>query len=300
MPIPSTENDSDFSDETDSEEEGSVIIKRPHHDYDSEDDYSVADTYDHTETVDSEADASETHRDDETESQYSVGTDPEKDDHEDDQVSTPRASITPAIEAPAVRDISSSSMSGSLELSKEDKDGDFAEGLESFTSKPAESEKAKEVEQIAEPTKNKETETLAVPEIHVEQRPATPSKKKVLSKPEYDGSGWGDPDEEDEYEEEPGTPESVIHRPMPDSDEEEARASPAIPEQVATIKSASGSKLKTRPSATPADIESMREARRHVSREIPATPQIPERHRSRHVVLRLRYRRCPDPKQSLL
>ncbi|KAJ4418835.1 Bud site selection protein bud4 [Neurospora sp. IMI 360204] len=283
VPIPSTEDgDSDISDETDSEEEGSVIIKRPHHDYDSEDDYSVADTYDHTETVDSEGDASEIHHDDETESQYSVGTDPEKDDHEDDQVSTPRASITPAIDPPAVRDISSSSMSGSLELSKENKDGDFAEGLESLMSKPAEPEKEKEPEPVAEPEKGKETEKQAVPEIHIEQRPETPKVKKVLSKPEYDGSGWGEPDEEDEYEEEPGTPESVIHRPMPDSDEdEEARASPAIPEQVATIKSASGSKLKTRPSATPADIESMREARRHVSREVPAIPQVPERHRSR-------------------
>lgn len=57
--------------------------------------------------------------------------------------------------------------------------------------------------------------------------------------------------------------------------------SPAIPEQMATIK-ASGSRLKTRPSATPSDIEAMRQARRQVSREVlPLVPPIPQRHRDR-------------------
>jgi len=106
------------------------------------------------------------------------------------------------------------------------------------------------------------------------QRPYTPDQP--LSKPEYDGSGWGEPDE---YDEEPGTPDSVIHHPVSD-DEYEVRDSPAIPEQFATIK-ASGSKLKTRASATPSDIMAMREARRQVSREIPGVPPIPERHRNR-------------------
>lgn len=111
------------------------------------------------------------------------------------------------------------------------------------------------------------------------QRPFTPDYP--TAKPEYDGSGWGEPDEYDD-EEEPKTPDSVIHRPLfPDPEEEAARVSPAIPETVATIKSASGSKLKTRPSATPADIQAMREQRRHVSREVPDTPVIPDRHRNR-------------------
>ena len=103
------------------------------------------------------------------------------------------------------------------------------------------------------------------------QRPYTPDQP--LSKPEYDGSGWGD---DDEYEE-PGTPDSVIHHPIED---EVARDSPAIPEQLATIK-ASGSKLKTRPSATPTDLMAMREARRQVSGEVPGVPPIPARHRNR-------------------
>ncbi len=105
------------------------------------------------------------------------------------------------------------------------------------------------------------------------QRPFTPDKP--MSKPEYDGSGWGD---DDEFEE-PGTPDSVIHHPVVD-DESPPRDSPAVPERFATIK-ASGSKLKTRPSATPSDLMAMREARRQVSREIPAIPPIPERHRNR-------------------
>lgn len=123
-------------------------------------------------------------------------------------------------------------------------------------------------------------------------RPQTPERKiqtKHLSKPEYDGSGWGDDEEFDE----PGTPDSVIHHPVQEEDDDifedeedqdegelEARESPAVPEQMATIK-ASGSKLKTRPSATPSDLVAMREARRQVSREIPDIPPIPERHRNR-------------------
>ncbi|CAK7202616.1 Bud site selection protein bud4 [Sporothrix eucalyptigena] len=125
-------------------------------------------------------------------------------------------------------------------------------------------------------------------------RPQTPECKiqtKHLSKPEYDGSGWGD---DEEFEDEPGTPDSVIHHPVQDDDEdifddeqeeyeeepEEEQESPAVPEQMATIK-ASGSKLKTRPSATPSDLVAMREARRQVSREIPDVPPIPDRHRNR-------------------
>lgn len=148
---------------------------------------------------------------------------------------------------------------------------------------------------------------VASPRLTVEptpaeiERPSTPEQKprhKHLSKPEYDGSGWGDDEEYEDDEEEPGTPESVIHHPMNDEDvfddeeydededyeeeeEVEVQEAPAIPEQLATIKSASGSKLKTRASATPSDIMSMREARRQVSREVPDVPAIPERHRNR-------------------
>ncbi|EJT78801.1 hypothetical protein GGTG_03899 [Gaeumannomyces tritici R3-111a-1] len=115
------------------------------------------------------------------------------------------------------------------------------------------------------------------------RRTATP--EKILSKPEYDGSGWGDDDDFSE----PSTPDSVIHHPVsdveeePEEGEEESRATPDIPEHVATIK-ASGSRLKTRPSNTPSDLAAMRDARRQVSREIPDVPAIPARHASQRDV----------------
>jgi hypothetical protein len=108
------------------------------------------------------------------------------------------------------------------------------------------------------------------------RRPSTPTEREVFApRPEYDGSGWG-PEEEDAFE--VGTPDSVIRHPV--SPPSPARDSPSIPEHVATIKS-SGSKLKTRPSATPSDLMAMRELRRNVSGEISSIPPIPERHRNR-------------------
>lgn len=74
-------------------------------------------------------------------------------------------------------------------------------------------------------------------------------------------------------DEEPGTPDSVIHHSI-DDEEGPARESPFVPEPVATIK-APGGRLKTRPSATPADIASMAAARRQVSGQMP--PPIPEK-----------------------
>jgi hypothetical protein len=67
---------------------------------------------------------------------------------------------------------------------------------------------------------------------------------------------------------EPGTPDSVIHRPMSDS------PSPEVVEPIATIK-APGSRLKTRPSPTPADLTTMVATRRQVSGQT-APPQSQE------------------------
>jgi hypothetical protein len=71
------------------------------------------------------------------------------------------------------------------------------------------------------------------------------------------------------------TPDSVIRHTIESPKED----SPFVPEPVATIK-APGGRLKTRPSATPADMASMAAARRQVSGEQPpVVPPIPERHR---------------------
>lgn len=118
--------------------------------------------------------------------------------------------------------------------------------------------------------------------------PSSPTKRAVtpdksFSKPEYDGSGWGD---DEEYDDEPDSPGSVIHHPIDDDADvfeepsEDPVEEPAIPEQLATIK-ASGSKLKTRVSSTPADLAGMREARRLASHEVPSVPPIPQKHKNR-------------------
>ncbi|ODA79991.1 hypothetical protein RJ55_02949 [Drechmeria coniospora] len=124
------------------------------------------------------------------------------------------------------------------------------------------------------PTPKASAENLAGDAAGV-PRPRTP--ERPMSKPEYDGAGWGEP--EDGSDDEPGTPDSVIHHPMLDDDDEPP--SPVIPERVATVKSTMGTKLKTRLSSTPADLATMRQARRQVSHEVPSVPPIPEWHRSR-------------------
>ncbi|GAB1320496.1 Bud site selection protein bud4 [Madurella fahalii] len=264
VPIPSTEDS--MLDESD--EEGSVIIKRDAEDKDF-DVYSIPDMYQNSETLDHEEfDDEKRPSDDDCESQYSNDNDngarnnKQGQESEEDQIPTPRAT-TPANEPPPA--VQESISSATLELSAANEESEFSKSFDScMLAKPEEPEVPPEPEK---PTIADTPASL--------QRPLTPEEQltRSLTKPEYDGSGWG----EDEYDE-PGTPESVIHRPMPDSDDEEARHSPAIPEQVATVKSSSGSKLKTRPSATPSDLAAMREARRHVSREV---PPIPERHHSR-------------------
>ncbi|KAK6209545.1 ph domain-containing protein [Colletotrichum tabaci] len=200
-----------------------------------------------------------------------------EDDSEAESMIEPEAAkeSSPHVDAAASLDTPPERKHSLPELKDDGKDNEFSKGLQSFMLPPPPEPSAQEVEELQPPPKMTDMQAQL-------QRPSTP---KHLSKPDYDGSGWGDP--EDEYDEEPGTPESVIHRPMSSDEEEESEIfdeppmeSPAIPERQATIK-ASGSKLKTRPSNTPSDIIAMREARRQVSREVPDIPAIPERHRNR-------------------
>lgn len=270
VPIPSTE-DSMLEDD---EDNGSVIVT-PQDDDDDDDDrevdvYSIPDLYQRSESQLSDNENDEANQvEDDAESHYSDNDlpKPRAESVEEDSLPTPRAT-TPVAEEPSASSSKETGISGALQLPSGNDESGFASSLESYMlPKPKEQET----------TKEPEGRTMVEAHAYL-QRPYTP-----LSKPEYDGSGWGEP--EDEYQEEPGTPDSVIHHPMDDYEEEEeqeeARDSPVIPERVATIKSASGSKLKTRPSATPSDIMSMREARRQVSREVPNVPPIPERHRNR-------------------
>ncbi|ETS83378.1 hypothetical protein PFICI_05254 [Pestalotiopsis fici W106-1] len=225
----------------------------------------VVDLYQESEDEHSEAEEHDIH-DDDSDSHYSDEIEKTQAPHvEEDAVTTPRAA------SPADEEAITNFSATLPQVNNGAKESDFARSLQSFMlPKP----KAADAFTHIESRKMDEVE-----EYH--ERPATPQQAKP--KPGlYDGSGWGD----SEDEEEPGTPESVIHHPIGNetfSEEEEEIESPAIPERVATIK-ASGSKLKTRPSATPSDLAAMREARRQVSREIPLLPEIPpipERHRNR-------------------
>ncbi|KAI9880224.1 MAG: Bud site selection protein bud4 [Pleopsidium flavum] len=101
------------------------------------------------------------------------------------------------------------------------------------------------------------------------QRPVTPEQQLEL--PRFPGY-CSDPAEGTK------TPDSVIRHPVEGGSP--LPESPSVPEPVATIK-APGGRLKTRPSATPADIASMATVRRQVSGQQPIIPPIPERHRDR-------------------
>ena len=88
----------------------------------------------------------------------------------------------------------------------------------------------------------------------------------------------------------PGTPDSVIYNnddgsavsPIEEHcglpQQEERRESDGVPERIASIKT--GGKLKTRKSATQADLETMAEQRRMVSAELPNMPAIPKEYQA--------------------
>lgn len=75
---------------------------------------------------------------------------------------------------------------------------------------------------------------------------------------------------------EPSTPGSVIHHPVEDDDDGYVSPDESVPPPVATIK-ARGASLKTRPSLTPADLESMAATRRKISESHP--PPVPSLNR---------------------
>lgn len=143
---------------------------------------------------------------------------------------------------------------------------DFGFGLDSFlTPSPPVSE---------EPVKTSHSPASAQIEQHIE-RCTTPEAQ--LEPPRWPGQG-------NDTDEEPRTPDSVVRHPIADSPLPE---SPSVPEPIATIKAPEGKsgKLKTRPSMTPADVQTMAETRRQVSREIPMVPPIPEKHQNRPSVI---------------
>jgi len=279
VPIPSTEDGSMIGDD-------SVVIK-PEEDDSEVDVYSIPEMYQsRAESRIEDYDINDSiirhslrdYDDDEEDSLCSAPTplnqSPAPDSQsapEDDGPPTPRA-ITPKTDVAAVSPEQKEEQVSLPEFSGFLSNNDFGLSLQSYmTPSPP----------PPPPKDEHEDETKVVNEsVEIAQRPSTPldqplARYESLPKPDYDGAGWGSDDEE----EDPGTPESVLHHAM-SFEKSPARDSPAVPEQVATIKASSGSKLKTRPSATPSDLMAMREARRQISTEYPVPP-IPERHRNR-------------------
>ncbi|KAI5465675.1 cell division protein anillin-domain-containing protein [Mariannaea sp. PMI_226] len=270
VPIPTTEDPmDDFSEGEEEEEEGSVIITRIpedqiefYEDSDFDEDDSELRGLEYT---DSESHYSEQEPAD-LESQPEPQSEPQPEPtHAKEEPATPRAT-TP---------VPKTSLEASLpDIEAETKEASFSRDFESYMVPDTKEEEKKE-----EPKPELEAPKMADAQAFL-QRPFTPEKR--LSKPEYDGSGWGEP--EDEYDHEPGTPDSVIHHPTNNEELEEPQKlevpiiqAPAVPTRYATVK-ASNSKLKTRLSNTPSDIAAMREARRQVSSEIPDVPAIPDQH----------------------
>lgn len=136
---------------------------------------------------------------------------------------------------------------------------DFGFGLETFMNPTPMSDK--------EPVKSSQLSALAQTDANME-RPVTPEAQ--ISSGSYQRD-FG------ESEDESRTPDSVIRHPVVDMEWSE---SPSVPEPIATIK-APGGKLKTRPSVTPADVQTMAETRRQVSQEKPPVPCIPDKHHNR-------------------
>ncbi|KAG5977561.1 hypothetical protein E4U55_006665 [Claviceps digitariae] len=247
VPIPSTEDS--LIDEDDYEQEDSVIITRNHGDDDDEDDDDL-DFYEDDETLG--GDEEEEEEQVEVIDQLPHDQQQQASDHEQFDVTPKTEEDLSATQASPPHRLKLDVSSTSLGI-----DG----ANDPFISTTPDSDgKIKDMAQeSSEPVK----------------RPVTPTR--LLSKPKYDGSGWGEPDEEDEVEG-PNTPDSVIHHPEP---EEEGRQSPpVIPERVATVK-APGAQLKTRLSSIPSDLAAMREARRQVSQEVASLPPIPDKHRNR-------------------
>ncbi|KAI6715889.1 hypothetical protein JHW43_001547 [Diplocarpon mali] len=269
VPLPSTEEYSFV------EQDESVIIKREPEDESDVDVYSIAEMY---QPPDSQADTydgpDEVPAEEDAESQYSDPTPSNLSPHaqsEDDGPPTPRAHSPdhPTLVADPVKQDNAGALP---ELTGFLGNSDFGLSMQSYMSPSPPPPPPRD-----EPTPEPEEALKTSPARESLERPQTPEASKErpvpISKPEYDGSGWG-PEEDEEFD--LGTPDSVIRHPVTPSP---PRESPSVPEAVATIKS-SGSKLKTRPSNTPADLQAMRELRRNVS-ETHSVPPIPERHHNR-------------------
>lgn len=254
VPIPSLE-DEEYDDDDDTE---SVVIKEEEDDDDYDDLYDIPDYY---ETVQSQESSTRTlngHLPHASSSHYSLNSAgpviayPEDSMDPEDRQSTPVPQLEfqdcpehPQQEEPQQE-------TPQQEVQPENEQQPFEESKE----EPKEEPKEEAREEAREEPEERPATALDMSAIRETlQSPATP---------EYD----------DEPVSEPSSPGSVIHRPMEDDDDDDGYVSPdeSVPAPVATVK-AHGVGLKTRPSLTPADLESMAATRRKISGTHP--PPVP-------------------------
>lgn len=274
VPLPSLEVDPQLIDMS-----VSVHIKIEEDDNESEIDvYSIPDLYSQQHEVGSYMDSLDGHQafeeafshlsnehDDDDESRYSEdlgaeGQEPSqpspKSSTEDEGPPTPRAiSPTKYLDQPqpAVQPDDGISLPHLASMLTEK---DFGYGLESFMAPKS------PINEESADSKHTPSLAHAMPLL---ERPMTPVSQIMH---ENLADSWNDNISE------PHTPDSVIRHPIAKSPSAE---SPSIPEPVATVK-ASGTKLKTRPSFTPADTQAMAATRRQVSGEVPHATTILESH----------------------
>ena len=278
MPLPSTEM----------VDEQELVIKREPDEESEVDVYSIPDLYgqhvqaesfmiamDKLEAIQQTQNAAASPKDDDDESHYSVDSkmelpQPERQDPHEEDEGPPTPKVTAASEESQQLGRKNSHRMSLPQFAALLGEQDFDFGMESFMTdaQPAEQEPTKpEVSSASSWTPSPPSSQALAKDVPAKSldvhRPMTPEAQ--LDPPRLPGQ-WRDSMDE------PRTPDSVIRHPVAEPPKPE---SPGIPEPVATIK-ASGSKLKTRQSATPADIRLMAEVRRQVSGEIPAVPKIPE------------------------
>ncbi|KAI9762244.1 MAG: RNA helicase [Chaenotheca gracillima] len=142
---------------------------------------------------------------------------------------------------------------------------DFDFGLSSYMTPPLPAQESQRTPPSSESIANAE----------LPARPTTPEAQTTRTSP------FG----QSVVEDDPPTPESVIRHSIPERSSVSPPVPPksaVVPEPIATIK-APGGRLKTRPSATPADLAAMSAARRQISgdhsSETPEVPQIPNEHK---------------------
>ena len=264
------------------------VVKREQEEESEVDVYSIPDLYQQSQQAESfmsamekleaikQAQTSEIAKDDDDESHYSEESEfkalqfePPAQSEEDEGPPTPKANPASATESSIDRHNSKRMSLPRFAALLGEQDFDF--GMDSFMidaqPETQKSESPSKLSWTPSPPLNQAPEPRLPAVESLLPRPRTPEEQ--LDPPRFPGQ-WRDSSE-------PGTPDSVIRRSIQESPTPE---SPSVPEPVATIK-ASGSRLKTRHSATPADIQTLAETRRQVSSELPAVPKIPENHLNR-------------------